>query len=290
MFLSSWLRSLKQHSTSPRPRRRGASRHFHENGSPAIAQVEKLEERTLLSGVYSSGDLDLAIPDQGQVTSAIVVPDSISIADVNVTVNIDHTRDQDLDVFLIAPDGTRVELFTDVGGNGDNFVGTTLDDEASGSIVDGSAPFTGSFRPEGSLSALDGKDSVGTWSLEITDDKRRETGTLNSWSITVEHSVAAAALAAGSSAAESTSAGTFPTFESFSTTDSNSLVSSTSNDDPIVQVELVQPITLSIDDNTGADLPNDDILTDEEPAIDTAAIDDLFANFDELLLDDLLAV
>ena len=105
MFLSSWLRSLKQHSTSPR-RRRGASRQFHENGSANITLVEKLEERTLLSAVYSSGEVDLAIPDQGQVTSTIVVPDSISIADINVTVNIDHSSDQDLDVFLIGPDGT----------------------------------------------------------------------------------------------------------------------------------------------------------------------------------------
>ena len=47
---------------------------------------------------------------------------------------------------------------------------------------------------------------------------------------------------------------------------------------------------MSIDDNTGAELPNDDVLTDEEPTIDNEAIGELFANFDELLLDDLLAV
>ena len=48
--------------------------------------------------------------------------------------DISHTYDADLDVTLIAPNGTRVELFTDVGGGGANFVGTILDDEASTAI------------------------------------------------------------------------------------------------------------------------------------------------------------
>ena len=45
-----------------------------------------------------------------------VCPTVLHRADLNVTLNMTHTRDEDLDVFLIAPDGTRVELFTDVGG------------------------------------------------------------------------------------------------------------------------------------------------------------------------------
>ena len=42
-----------------------------------------------------------------------------------------------MDVFLIAPNGTRVELFTDVGGNGDDFVYTSFNDQAAISITDG---------------------------------------------------------------------------------------------------------------------------------------------------------
>ena len=49
--------------------------------------------------------------------------------------NISHTSDTDLDVFLIAPDATRVRLFTDVGGGSDNFTDTILSDEAA-AIVD----------------------------------------------------------------------------------------------------------------------------------------------------------
>ena len=121
----------------------------------------------------------------GVTTSMISVPDGLEITDVNVTLDISHTNDADLDVFLIAPDGTRVELFTDVGGSGDNFTGTTLDDEAGQDITSGVAPFTGVFRPEGNLAALVAKQSNGVWTLEVSDDSRKDTGVLNSWSLEI---------------------------------------------------------------------------------------------------------
>ncbi len=110
--------------------------------------------------------VDVATSTSTIVASGLAAP----IHDVNVRVSLTHTFDADLDVFLVAPDGTRVELFTDVGGSGQNFINTVLDDEATTLITAGSAPFTGTFRPEGLLSALDGKSPNGTWTLEITDD------------------------------------------------------------------------------------------------------------------------
>ncbi len=50
------------------------------------------------------------------------------------------------------PDATMVELSTDNGSTGDNYTNTVFDDEASTAITAGTAPFTGSYRPEGSLS------------------------------------------------------------------------------------------------------------------------------------------
>ena len=104
----------------------------------------------------------------------------------NVTLNINHGRAQYLDVYLIAPNGRRVHLFTDVGGNGLNFVGTTLDDEAATAITSGTTPFTGSFRPEGSLGAVDDLRTFGPWKLEVKDDKALKTGKILNWSFTVE--------------------------------------------------------------------------------------------------------
>jgi len=105
------------------------------------------------------------------------------IQDINVRVDISHTWNADLDVYLIAPGGQRVELFTGVGGNSDNFTDTILDDEAPLSILDGSAPFTGSFRPEGLLATLDALDVNGVWTLEIFDTFSEDSGTLHEWEL-----------------------------------------------------------------------------------------------------------
>ena len=78
---------------------------------------------------------------------------------------------------------TDVELSTDNGGTGENFTNTRFDDEAATPITSGSAPFTGSFQPEGSLATLDGKAANGTWTLRIYDDAGSDTGTLNAWSL-----------------------------------------------------------------------------------------------------------
>ena len=154
--------------------------------------------------VYSN-TTSTTIRDRSKTTSTIQVPDAMTILDVNVQLTISHTRDQDLDVYLISPDGTRVELFTDVGGNGDHFTGTILDDQASVSITAGAAPFVGTYRPEGSLAALNGRNALGTWTLEITDDQWLYSGTLHGWSITITGGPMAL-LADGSSAGPATNA------------------------------------------------------------------------------------
>ncbi|MGB0579860.1 MAG: proprotein convertase P-domain-containing protein, partial [Limisphaerales bacterium] len=94
------------------------------------------------------------------------------ISDVDVTLNIDHVYDWDVNVVLKAPNGTTVQLLSYNGSSRDNFTNTKLDDEAATSIYSGTAPFTGSFRPVSSLSVLDGlsgNDINGTWELVVTD-------------------------------------------------------------------------------------------------------------------------
>lgn len=133
----------------------------------------------------ASTNVPISVIDLGQIESHITVAELGAIQDVNVTLNLQHTYDSDLDVFLISPDGVRVELFTDVGTFGDDFTNTTLDDEAALSITAGEAPFTASFRPEGLLSAFDGADPNGVWTLEINDDTLVDVGVLLGWSLTI---------------------------------------------------------------------------------------------------------
>jgi subtilisin-like proprotein convertase family protein len=134
---------------------------------------------------YPSTDTPKPIPDVTTILSSIVVASTGPVSDVNVTINITHTFDADLDIFLIGPNGTRVELTTDNGSSGHDFVNTVFDDQAATSITLGTAPFTGSFKPEGLLSTLNGIPANGTWTLEVTDDAAVDIGTLNSWSLTI---------------------------------------------------------------------------------------------------------
>ncbi len=137
------------------------------------------------SNTYPSTDTPKPIPDvrTPPVTSPIVIADTGVVGDVNVTINLTHTWDSDLDIFLIGPNGTRVELSTDNGSSSDDFTGTVFDDQAAVSITAGTAPFTGSFKPEGSLATLNGIPANGTWTLEITDDTGGDSGNLLGWSL-----------------------------------------------------------------------------------------------------------
>src|SRR5262249_21768908 len=67
----------------------------------------------------------------------------------------------------------------------DNFSNTTFDDEAATAITSGGAPFTGRFRPVGSLAAFDGQSVLGNWTLEVIDRAGGDVGTLNNWSLAI---------------------------------------------------------------------------------------------------------
>jgi subtilisin-like proprotein convertase family protein len=139
---------------------------------------------------YVSADLPQAIPDAsaGGVTSSIAVSDLDIVSDVNITFNITHGFDDDIDMTMTSP--VVIPLFSDIGSTANDFIDTTLDDEAAAPIPDSAAagPFTGSFQPEGgpALGVLDGSPAVGTYSLQVVDDKTNDTGTFESWSVTIE--------------------------------------------------------------------------------------------------------
>ncbi len=139
------------------------------------------------TATYSSGNSAVAIPDQGSVDVPITINDVGSISDVNVSVRLNHTFDSDLVISLIGPDNTSVILVNKRGSSGQNFgtgnndcsgTPTLFDDSAATSIAVGTAPFTGSFKPESVLSAFNGKSITGTWKLHFSDTAAVDTGTV----------------------------------------------------------------------------------------------------------------
>lgn len=112
--------------------------------------------------------------------------------------SLEHQWIDDLDIYLVGPDGQFLELTTDngaEGGNGiepDYYQGTCFTVDATtvinspGPFAPASAvPFTGNWLPEGVFSDLwDGNYRAnGTWQLVVTDDTQGLGGTLFSWSI-----------------------------------------------------------------------------------------------------------
>jgi subtilisin-like proprotein convertase family protein len=116
----------------------------------------------------------------------ISVPDIFDIHDVDVTVHIDHTWAGDVQLVLESPQGTLVTLMSGQGGGGDHIHNTEFNDDAPSSIISGSPPFTGSYRPLELLSGFNGESGTGVWTLHLVDNfPGLDDGILNWWSLTL---------------------------------------------------------------------------------------------------------
>ncbi|MBE2281275.1 MAG: S8 family serine peptidase, partial [Ignavibacteriaceae bacterium] len=137
--------------------------------------------------VYERTGMWKNIRDNQNTLDTIIVPSSPALI-AKVLVRLDtiiHTFTGDLDIYIKAPNGTEVELSTDNGSSGDNYIMTVFDDDAATSITSGTAPFTGSFRPEQPLTVLNGTPASGAWILRVFDDASADTGHLKSWTLTI---------------------------------------------------------------------------------------------------------
>lgn len=115
----------------------------------------------------------------------------LMIEDLEVGLNLDHAYRGDLRVVLEAPDGTQVEILS-ADGNSRPHYDLLLDDEAAGPIDDGDGDdpdlplFERRAAPNNPLSAFDGRDATGTWTLYVYDTDAGIEGTLNAWALFVD--------------------------------------------------------------------------------------------------------
>jgi len=104
-----------------------------------------------------------------------------------VCIDITHTYDGDLDIYLIDPQGVTYDLSIDNGGSGNNYSNTCFDMSAGTNVTAASPPYNGTYIPEGTTNfdnANNGQDADGIWQLEVYDDAGGDVGTLNSFSLT----------------------------------------------------------------------------------------------------------
>ncbi len=124
-------------------------------------------------------------PTSGIVTSDVVISSDYSISSLKIRANLTHPTLSNLKIELISPSGTPFILFDGNGFAGDNLVNTVFDDMATQSVAQGTAPFTGTYRPITALSSLSGTSSKGTWQLRVTDSVVGDSGILQNWSLEI---------------------------------------------------------------------------------------------------------
>jgi len=131
-----------------------------------------------------TSNVNISATSTGTYTSQMTVGAFGTITDVNIPrLDIKHTYLQDVEVRLRSPQGTEVRLFNNECGSANNiFVG--FDDEAGSGY--GCPPTGGgTFRPSTPLSAFDGEEMNGTWTLIITDNFNQDGGFLDEWRLQI---------------------------------------------------------------------------------------------------------
>lgn len=153
--------------------------------SPVAAQTTTRYTNTLDSAVGAINET--ATPCSNPLTRTFAVTTSYTVTDINIGILLAHTYRSDLTLRLRAPDNTSVTFMTATGGALDN-INMLFDDSDPDSIgSDGSSDvatattavpaYADTRNTANALAALNGKNALGTWTLEICDSAAGDTGT-----------------------------------------------------------------------------------------------------------------
>ena len=166
------------------------------------------------TGNYSSNP-NVSIPDNcsgaGFVSDVISVSHSGTITDVIVEFESNHTYAGDLIIKLTSPSGTTIDLMNRPGmtpkpspctgwggcfnGFGGGGVPLIFSDAAA---IDGDTencdgdPFDGTVTPYMALTAFDGEDLLGQWTITVSDNCFGDGGDLIAWRLQIEYGPIAA--------------------------------------------------------------------------------------------------
>ena len=152
-----------------------------------LAHIAESASYLAIDGMGSVTALATTIDDGQNHKFDLEVVETGRVNDVNVTIELVHSHIGDLDIFLESPEGTSVELFTDVEDNDSHQMKITLDAEAVESITQAMTSLIGRFRPETPLRGFTGEGVDGTWTLHVADDTNNgDEGTLIRWSLDIE--------------------------------------------------------------------------------------------------------
>ncbi|MBS2021081.1 MAG: proprotein convertase P-domain-containing protein, partial [Deltaproteobacteria bacterium] len=164
----------------------------------AVARVQPLGTATPAGNTTST-----ALPDNP--APEVIVPIAVSgvqgnVGEVTVSLYITHTYIGDQKITLESPDGTKVVISNNAGGDGSNTSptgaafgtscanATVFNDKGATSIDAAIAPpaIVGTFRPSFPLSAFTGHAPNGTWKLHFIDLGPGDSGTFNCGTVSIK--------------------------------------------------------------------------------------------------------
>ncbi|NJL74154.1 MAG: PKD domain-containing protein [Saprospiraceae bacterium] len=134
----------------------------------------------------------VSAPFESSIQINSITPNSITTINQIVSICVDIETGvgnpiSDLSLWLVSPDGKRIELSSNNGGNGTAYQQTCFTPTATTSIQTGTAPFTGNFLPEQNWDELLNATINGSWKLLVADGSGMQNGVVRSWSITFNH-------------------------------------------------------------------------------------------------------
>lgn len=142
---------------------------------PSAARAQSVNTYTQ----STTGTINASTTCAAPLVRNFTVGTSYTVGNVDLALLVTHTYRGDVRVTLQAPDGTRVQL---VDGDSNTISGDNLNvrlddsaaqvvntDSATGAHSTTAPPFQNTFAPNGALSAFAGKNSAGTWRLEVCD-------------------------------------------------------------------------------------------------------------------------
>lgn len=159
----------------------------------------------------------IGVPDVGAATPyssdrfVAGLPGTVTKATVTLT-NFSHTAPDDVDLMLVAPNGRRMLLMSDVGGTTEvGNLNLTFDDSAASNLPDNAPLASGTFKPSDfepgdlfpapapqgaltgtTLNAFYGSAPNGIWKLFAVDDTGANAGSIaGSWTINLQTSTTA---------------------------------------------------------------------------------------------------
>ena len=149
---------------------------------PSLASAQTVNQFT----TTTTGDIVDSPTCATNITRTFSVGTSFSVSDVNFGVLLTHKDRSDLRITLTSPSGTSVQMINGVGSKARN-LNVLFDDEGAAPITihsandtdAGAPPYSNAFRPAATLTAFDGQNAQGTWTMTICDLVAKDEGTFS---------------------------------------------------------------------------------------------------------------